>query len=252
MLLLEGIEKKYGSVRAVDHVTLRVEDGESVVLAGESGSGKTTLAKTAVGMLAPDSGRVFLDGRKMASLCRKRTFRDCADIQYIFQDPYSALEADFTVRKTLKETARICERHKRSYLSAEEVLEYVDDRLLAYLDRPIRELSGGQRQKICIARALMPSPRVIIADESTSMLDKQSGQDIFDLLNRIKKEKKISLLAILHDVDFSYSEWDQIAVMWNGKLVEQTAFSDFFKLAKHEYSRNLIDSYEYFNRRKSV
>lgn len=249
MLLLENIEKTYDSVKAVDHVTLKIEDGESLVLVGESGSGKTTLAKTAVGMLSADFGHVYLNGKKLAPVCRKRSFDDCADIQYIFQDPYSALEADFTLRKTLKETERICARHKREILSAEEVLSYVDEHLLSYLDRPVRELSGGQRQKVCIARALMPQPKVIIADESSSMLDKKSGQDIFDLLNRIKSEKKISILAILHDVDLGYEKWDRIAVMWKGKIVEETAFSMFRESAEHAYSRALIDSYEYFNRR---
>lgn len=252
MLLLENIEKRYDAVKAADHVTLRIKDGESVVLAGESGSGKTTLAKAAVGMLAPDSGHVYLDEKPLASTCRKRSFDDCANIQYIFQDPYSALEADFTLRKTLRETARICERRRRSCLPAEEVLEYVDARLLEYLDRPIRELSGGQRQKVCIARALMPQPKVIIADESASMLDQQSGRDVFDLLNRIKEEKGISLLAILHDVDFSYTKWDRIAVMWKGQIVEETAFSEFRDCAEHPYSRALIEAYEYFNRRKPV
>lgn len=252
MLLLENIEKNYDSLRAVDHVTLKIEDGESVVLVGESGSGKTTLARAAVGLPPADAGKIYLDEKLLKLSCKKRSFDECADIQYIFQDPYSALEADFTLRRTLQETERICARHKREILSAKEVLTYVDARLLAYLDRPVGELSGGQRQKVCVARALMPQPRVIIADESASMLDKKSGQDIFDLLNRIKKEKKISVLAILHDMDLDYKKWDRIAVMWKGKIVEEKAFSEFYETAEHPYSRALIESYEYFNGGKQV
>lgn len=202
MLTLEQINKTYGAVRACDHVDLTLREGESMILAGESGSGKTTVARIAAGMEQPESGRILLDGRPLAYTNRKRTFEECVSVQYIFQDPYNALESGFTVRKTLAETERICKRNGRETLSAEEAIAYVDPRLVDYLDRPIRELSGGQRQKICIARALMPQPRIIIADESTSMLDRQSGLDVFDLFNRIKKEKNISVMIILHDVGY--------------------------------------------------
>ena len=249
MLTLEQITKTYGSVCAADHVDLTLLPGESMILAGESGSGKTTVARIVAGMERPDSGRVLLDGRQLANTSRKRTFDNSVNIQYIFQDPYNALESGFTVRKTLEETTRICKRHGRETLSAEEALGYVDARLIAYLDRPIQELSGGQRQKVCIARALMPQPRILIADESTSMLDKQSGLDVFNLLNRIKKEKDISVLVILHDVDFSYTEWDRIAIMYQGKLVEQARFSEFPETASHPYSRRLLEAYDFFNRR---
>lgn len=247
MLKLEHIHKRFGAVCAEDDVTLELADGESLVLVGESGSGKTTLAKIAAGIQAPDRGRVLLDGQPLAPLCRKRTFDQCAGIQYIFQDPYGALDAGFTVRKVLNEPARICRRRGRAFLPAEEALLYVDRRLLDFLNRPLGELSGGQRQKICIARALMPLPRLIIADESTAMLDRQSGRDIFDLLHRIKDEKGVSLLVILHDVDFSYARWERIAVMWQGKLVEQARFSDFPAGACHPYSRDLLSAYDFFN-----
>lgn len=249
MLKLEQIEKRYGTIRAADGVSLTLYDGESLVLAGKSGSGKTTLAKIIAGMCRPDSGRVLLDGRELGAVSGRRSFEDCAGIQYIFQDPYSALESSFTVRKTLGETARICRRNKRPCIPAEEALAYVDRKLVGKLDRQVGELSGGQRQKVCIARALMPEPRLIIADESTSMLDKDSGKEVFDLLNRIKTEKGISILAILHDVDFSYTGWDRIAVMWQGKLVEQAIFAEFPKMAEHSYSRCLLEAYQYFNGR---
>ena len=249
MLTLDQITKTYGSLCAADHVDLTLQPGESMVLAGESGSGKTTVARIIAGMEKPDSGNILLDGCPLAYSNRKRTFDNCVNIQYIFQDPYNALESGFSVRKTLEETARICRRHGREVLPMEEALSYVDARLVNYLDRPIRELSGGQRQKVCIARALMPQPRVIIADESTSMLDKQSGLDVFNLLNRIKKEKNISVLVILHDVDFSYTQWDRIGIMYQGKLVEQAAFSEFPQMAAHPYSRRLLEAYDFFNQR---
>ena len=249
MLTLEQITKTYGSLCAADHVDLTLQPGESMILAGESGSGKTTIARIIAGMEKPDSGRVLLDGLQLAASNRNRIFDNSVNIQYIFQDPYNALEAGFTVRKTLAETTRICRRHGRETLSAEEALGYVDARLINYLDRPVQELSGGQRQKVCIARALMPQPRILIADESTSMLDKQSGLDVFNLLNRIKKEKNISVLVILHDVDFSYTQWDRIGIMYKGQLVEQARFSEFPQTASHPYSRRLLEAYDFFNRR---
>lgn len=247
MLELKHICKSYGRNCVVKDVSVTLGDGESLVLAGESGSGKTTLSKVAVGMVMPDSGSVILDGKILATSNCKRSFQDCVSIQYIFQDPYSALEPGFTLRKTLAETSRICQRHNHPCLSAEEALAYVDADLLRYLDRPIQILSGGQRQKVCIARALMPSPRVIIADESAAMLDRRSGRDIFDLLHRIREERGISLLAILHDVDFSDTKWDRIAVMWQGELVLQAGFRDFAKLQTHAYSRDLVSAYTFFH-----
>ena len=249
MLTLEQITKTYGSLYAADRVDLEIRPGESMILAGESGSGKTTIARIAAGMEKPDSGRVLLDGRVLASTSRKRSFDDSVSVQYIFQDPYNALEPGFTVRKTLEETQRICHRHGRETLSMEKALGYVDARLIEYLDRPIRELSGGLRQKICIARAMMPRPRILIADESTSMLDKQSGLEVFNLLNRIKKERNISVLVILHDVDFSYTQWDRIGIMYQGKLVELAKFSEFPETAQHPYSRRLLEAYDFFNKR---
>lgn len=248
---LQNISKCFGEFPAVTDVSLEMKNGESLVLAGESGSGKTTLCRIAAGMERADTGQVALDGKILAPSCRKRSFSDCAAIQYIFQDPYHALEPGFTVQKTLRECARICERHQREVMPPKDALAYVDRRLLEYLDRPVRELSGGQRQKVCIARALMPYPRVIIADESTSMLDKQSGTEVFDLLHRIKEEKNIILLAILHDVDFSCTRWERIAVMYQGRLVEQAPFAKFRSHAKHEYSRALIAAYDYFNGKRS-
>ena len=247
MFSLQNIRKHYGAFPAVTDVSLEIKNGESLVLAGESGSGKTTLCRIAAGMEKADTGQVILDGNILAPSCRKRSFSDCAAIQYIFQDPYHALESGFTVRKTLEECTRICKRHQREVMAAEDALAYVDRRLLEYLDRPVRELSGGQRQKVCIARALMPNPKVIIADESTSMLDKKSGTEVFDLLHRIKEEKNLILLAVLHDVDFSCTKWERIAIMYQGCLVEQAAFADFKTYAKHEYSRAWIAAYDYFH-----
>ncbi len=246
MLALKDVNKYYGRNHVLKDISLDFHAGESLVLVGESGSGKTTIAKIIAGMEKADHGSVLFAGRSLAGNCRQRRFEDCAHIQYIFQDPYSVLEPAFTVERVFAETGRICRRNRWQFITGTEALSYVDANLLPYLQRPIGELSGGQRQKICIARALIPIPKVIIADESTSMLDYESSIDIFNLLNRIKEEKGIILITILHDIDLSYDRWDKIAVLESGALVEQMPFSDFYSKAKHPYSRELIEAYKFF------
>lgn len=246
MLVLKDIHKFYGRNHVLQGISLACSAGESLVLVGESGSGKTTLAKVIAGMEKPDSGSVLLAGNSLAESLRQRRFADCASIQYVFQDPYSVLEPSFTVAKVFSETERICRRHRWPYTPGHEALGYVDAGLLPYLKRPVRELSGGQRQKVCIARALIPNPKVIIADEATSMLDRQSSLDIFNLLHRIKTEKGIVLIVILHDLDFSYDKWDRIGVLKDGVLVEDLLFADFCTQAQHSYSQELIEAYRFF------
>ncbi len=246
MLELRDIHKSYGTHPLLQGINLAVNAGESLILVGESGSGKTTLAKIIAGMEKPDHGSLSFAGLSLAGSFRQRRFEDCASIQYIFQDPYSVLEPAFTVEKAFAETERICRRHHWPFLPGKEALSYVDADLLPYLQRRVRELSGGQRQKICIARALIPIPKVIIADESTSMLDYESSKDIIDLLNRIKEEKGVILIVILHDIDFAYDQWDRIAVLESGAIVEHMPFRDFYTQAKHPYSQELITAYRFF------
>lgn len=246
MLELRHISKAYGNNQVLQDINLNCSAGESLVLVGESGSGKTTIAKLIAGMEKPDTGEVNLAGRPLAGSFRQRSFADCARIQYIFQDPYSVLEPKFTVEKVFAETERICRRNRWPYTPGREALSYVDASLVPYLDKPVGELSGGQRQKVCIARALIPNPQVMIADEATSMLDRQSTLDIFDLLHRIKADRGIVLIMIMHDLDFSYDKWDRIAVLAAGKLVEELPFADFYTQARHGYSKELIAAYRFF------
>lgn len=246
MLELRNVSKSYGVNCVLQGVNLTCAAGESLVLVGESGSGKTTIAKVIAGMEKPDTGSVLLAGRSLAGSFRRRRFADCARIQYVFQDPYSVLEPQFTVEKVFAETERICRRNRWPHTPGQETLGYVDAGLIPYLRRPVRELSGGQRQKVCIARALIPNPQVMIADEATSMLDQQSSIGVFDLLHRIKMERDIVLIVIMHDLDLSYDKWDKIAVLEAGELVEELPFSDFHAQAQHPYSRELIEAYEFF------
>lgn len=245
MLKVKHLNKSYKNKKVLKNMSLNFTSGESTVIVGESGGGKTTLAKIITGMEKQDSGSVIFNSNALPPL-RKRDFYTCAKIQYIFQDPYSALERNYTVSDTLKETTSICRRNKYEYMPIEESLALVDENMLNYLYKKVETLSGGQRQKLCIARALITRPEIIIADECTSMLDSESSAEIYRLLNKIKAEKNITLISIMHEVDFHSSHWDKIAVIKSGQLVEYKGFNSFCENAENEYSKKLIEAYNFF------
>lgn len=247
MLEVKNIFKSYGQKQALKDINISFAQGESTVLIGESGSGKTTLAKIIIGMETPDKGEVIFQGNQLKSLS-KRKFDICSKIQYIFQDPYSALENNYTVRKTLEEPIKIAKRNKAEHLTVNEALSTVDERLLEYLEQSVSVLSGGQRQKLCIARALITKPSLIIADECCAMLDNDSSKEINKLLNQLKINIGLSLIYIAHEVDFENDQWDKIAVFKDGHIVEQGEFESFLNLAKEDYSKSLMEAYYFFKR----
>lgn len=249
MLKVININKSYNKKKVLHDVNLVFEHGKSTAIVGESGSGKTTLAKIIIGLEKQNSGEVTLNDKNLLPL-KYRDFNTCAKIQYIFQDPYSSLENNYTVLQTLNEAARICKRNNYEHLPEEEALSYVDKNLLDYLNRKVSILSGGQRQKLCIARSLVTKPEIIIADECTSMLDNESRNEMLSLLNKIKKEKNIILISIMHEVDFYSDNWDKIAVLKDGCITEYKSFENFHKSAEHEYSKELIESYKFFKNKQ--
>ena len=248
MLEVNNISKSFGEHQILENINFKLNSGESLVLVGESGSGKTTLSKIIIGLEQNYGGSIIFHGKKLNKNYRKRDFHDLAAIQYIFQDPYSALEPSFTLEQTLMETIRICKRNKYKPMDMDEALALVDNKFTNYKHRKISTFSGGQQQKICIARALMTHPKLIIADEATSMLDYDNKIEINNLLNRLKDKFGLSIITIIHDVDFNYDSWDKIAVLNNRMLVDFMDFKDFFKYASSDYANELIDSHRYFYR----
>ncbi len=246
MLKVRNISKSFGKLKVLKDISFDLELGESLVLAGKSGSGKTTLSKIIIGLEQCDTGDVFHLGKRLKDNYRKRTFSDLARIQYIFQDPYSALEPSFTLEQTLIETVNICRRNSYKPMDIDDALAMVDRRLLEQKKRRIATFSGGQQQKICIARALLTHPKLIIADEATSMLDYENRIEINALLNKIKSSYELSIIAIVHDIDFYNDRWDKIAVINDHKLADLMEFKDFFEYASSDYSKELINSHKYF------
>ncbi|GAA0719743.1 peptide/nickel transport system ATP-binding protein [Halorubrum trapanicum] len=251
---VRGLEKHYpitrgllrrevGRVRAVDGVSFDVERGEALGIVGESGSGKTTTAHTVLGLEEPTAGEVRFDGDPVSELSgdERRDFRRRA--QLIVQDPNDALDPRMTIGEAVAEPLRIhgLDDADRRRAIVADILERVglsgDD-----LDRYPHEFSGGEKQRISIARALVVSPDLIVADEPTSALDARVRSEILDLLDRIRREFDIAVLFISHDLDVIRRSCDRIAVMYLGEIVERGATETVLADPAHPYTRVLLSS----------
>ena len=230
-------------------VSAEVKKGTCLGILGESGSGKSTMGRVLCGLLKPDSGTVFLNGVSVYG--SKRGRKNLQDrLSIVFQDYTTSANPRFRVADILKEGLFVRQRRERKKLNQEKeirrLLELVG---LSYdfAGRFPHELSGGQLQRICIARALIPRPKLLITDESTSMLDKDGEDEVLDVLHRLKRERKVSILSVVHDIDFSVARWDRIAVLFGGRIVEDLPFGRFLEEAAHPYSRRLIESSLFFS-----
>jgi len=250
LLKLESIHRSYtlgGTIHKVlQGVNLEVPPGTLVGLLGESGSGKTTLARIITGIEAPDYGSVFWEGSSLPSL-RRRRFQQVADIQYIFQDPYAAFNPLYTVEHALKEPLKYCRRHKRlNYLEIAEALDKVGLPPDKWLSRRLGALSGGERQRAAIARALIPLPRFLIADESTSMLDNNSAEFILEVFNNLNKEFGMSILFITHQVHVIKQSCRTLYLLNKGRVVEKGDTRQVLTQPSHPYARQMVKSLQYF------
>jgi len=204
---------------AVDTVSLRLYEGETLALVGESGSGKTTLSRMMLGLLPPTRGDVQIFGRDISTYSRLDLARI---VQPVFQDPYASLNP----RKRLLEVISMPLR-AASAPSRDEVRERVEA-LLRQVDFPVsfaerfpHELSGGQRQRVAIARALINRPRILVCDEPTSALDVSVQAQILELLKELRTQLGLSYLIVTHNIGLVSELCDRVAVMYHGRIVEQ-------------------------------
>jgi oligopeptide/dipeptide ABC transporter ATP-binding protein len=229
--------------RAVDGVDLAVSRGEVLAIVGESGSGKTTLARALVGLQAPVSGRVLVDGRPLPSSGKQlKAFR--RHVQMVLQDASGSLNPRQSVYESVAEGIRL---HGLARTGATEADLVARAMSAAGLRPPERlflryphELSGGQRQRVLIAGALALEPTVLIADEPVSSLDASIRGEILALLLRLRDELGLTVVVVTHDLGLAWNIADRIAVMYLGRVVESGRTEDVLQAARHPYTRALL------------
>lgn len=229
------------AVRAVDGVSLSVGQGECLAIVGESGSGKSTVARAVIGLNRPTGGDILYEGKSVIGLTSAAQIDFRRKVQMVFQSPFDSLNPRMTARKTIAEPLW---RHglatrAQAMDRALELMDMVElPRTLA--DRRPGMLSGGQCQRVGIARALALSPRVLIADEVTSALDVTIQAQILKLLTRLRKEQDLTVIYISHDLTVVRKFCDRVAVFRSGKLVESGETAALFSAPAADYTRDLI------------
>lgn len=228
------------AVRGVDIVLPR---NGILGLVGESGSGKSTTGMMALRLVEPTEGQILLEGEDITNLAPLdlRPFR--RRMQVVFQDSYSALDPMFTLQQIVAEPLKI-HGVGDARTQANAALDWLERVGLhrSFGSRYPHELSGGQRQRVAIARALILEPAVLIADEPTSALDVSVKAQIINLLQDLQDQMDLSILFISHDLSVVRSLCDQVAVMFNGRIVEQAATESIFTSSRHPYTQSLLDA----------
>ena len=237
------LRRKIGALHAVTNVQLGIRRGETFGLVGESGCGKTTLGRMGVGLETPTSGQVLFEGTDLGSV-KGAAFRELRrDIQFMFQDPYASLDPRMRVKEIISEPLDIARAGTPKERTA-KVRSLLDEVGLGYdaMDRYPHEFSGGQRQRLGLARALTLSPKVIIADEPVSALDVSIRSQILNLMKRLQATHGVTYIVISHDLSVVKYLADRIGVMYLGKLVEIGPGNDIYDKPAHPYTSGLLDA----------
>lgn len=252
LLKVENLTKDYGhgtsflkgtgpAVRAVEDVSFSVEAGETLCIVGESGCGKSTVARLLMRIVEPTAGRVIIDGVDIAGL-KTHALRSCRRrIQMVFQDPYSSLNPRLTAGQIITEPVENFERlsrRQRHALAAELLLKV--GMAADMMHRLPSEFSGGQRQRLGIARALALQPSLIIADEAVSALDVSVQAQILNLLMDLQRQLGIAFVFISHDLSVVQHIGHRVAVMYLGRIVELASSEALFAMPVHPYTEALI------------
>ena len=232
-----------GYLKAVDGVSFSIRNGETYGLVGESGCGKSTIGHTILKLLDPTSGIVLYKGRNVFSMGKKELRLLRREFQIIFQDPYSSLNPRKTIGNAIGEALGvhgISSREERRH-RVEEVLEVCGLARYHYRRYP-HEFSGGQRQRLVIARALALNPQFIVADEPVSALDVSIQSQIINLMEKLQADFGLTFLLISHDLSVVKHMSDRVGVMYLGTLVEEAPKKEFYASPLHPYSQALISA----------
>src|SRR5437016_3469394 len=243
-------QTREGLVCAVEGISFYLDRGELLGLVGESGCGKSITALSIMRLVAPPgkivAGEILFDGRDLLKLsnAEMRSMRG-NDIAMIFQDPMTSLNPVFTVGEQIAEALRLHRKlsRKDARAAAVEAMREVSipDPELRVNDYP-HQLSGGMRQRVMIAMALACDPKLLIADEPTTALDVTIQAQILELLNHLRKTRELAILLITHDLGVVAEVADRVAVMYTGKIVEQSPVNELFAQPKHPYTEGLLHS----------
>jgi oligopeptide transport system ATP-binding protein len=252
LLEVHGLVKRFSTRRslwgrttewftAVDGIDLHVESGETLAVVGESGAGKSTLGRLVLRLIEATEGEIQFDGSDLRALDRRGMRALRRDAQMVFQDPYSSLDPHLPVGVSIGEPLQIhfgTGRKERDRRSA-ELLDRVGLRR-HIMNRYPSELSGGQLQRVCIARALTLEPRLIVCDEPVAALDVSVRAQVLNLMREIQIERNLTYLFVSHDLALVEVIADRVAVMSKGKVVELGTTEEIFRSPAHEYTNELL------------
>jgi oligopeptide/dipeptide ABC transporter ATP-binding protein len=232
-----ALQRKIGTVKAVDGVSLKIERGSTFGILGESGCGKSTLSRLVLGLEQPTSGKVVVSGKDVSGLKGAELKAWRKDVQPVFQDPYASLPPRMRIGRIVEEPFRIHGLDRRGKATA--LLERVDlpPRLV---DRYPNELSGGQRQRVVIARALALEPSLVVCDEAVSALDVSVQARILELFERLQADFGLTYMFISHDLGVVRHISDELAVMYLGDVVERGPTVKVYDEALHPYTWTLL------------
>jgi peptide/nickel transport system ATP-binding protein len=239
-----------GLVRAVDDVSFHIDDGELLALVGESGCGKSITALSVMRLISPPGkivgGEITFNGENLLAATdeRMREIRG-DDIAMIFQDPMTSLNPVYTVGEQIGEALRLHRKLSRK-LAREATIEAMREVAIPDPSRRVddypHQLSGGMRQRVMIAMALACDPKLLIADEPTTALDVTIQAQILELLNELRRTRELGVLLITHDLGVVAEVADRVAVMYTGRIVEQSPVEELFARPKHPYTEGLLRS----------
>ncbi len=238
-----GLLRPQTTIHAVNGVSIQIRRGETFAIVGESGCGKSTLARLLLRLIEPSAGQISYDGRDLGSLPTGQMRKLRAEMQFIFQDPFSSLNPRMAVERIVGEPLAV-----HTTLSAAERRARVADLLTRvglrpeHADRYPHEFSGGQRQRICIARALASGPKLLIGDEPVSALDVSVQAQIVNLLEDLKDDFGLTLIVIAHDLAVIRHMADRVAVMYLGEVVELAETEALYFTPRHPYTQALLQA----------
>jgi oligopeptide transport system ATP-binding protein len=237
------VQRKVADVKAVDGISLYVNEGETLGLVGESGCGKSTTGRTILQLYRPTEGEVLFRGKDLAKLKGEELRKMRADMQMIFQDPYASLNPRMTVGDIIAEPLEVhgIAKGKEKQERVKELLAVVGLNP-SFVNRYPHEFSGGQRQRIGIARAIAVQPDFIVCDEPVSALDVSIQAQVINLLEELQEKFHLTYLFIAHDLSVVRHISDRVAVMYLGKIVEMTDRNTLYENPLHPYTRALLSA----------